>query len=770
MPPARCRRAVTVGDRVRLLRPQARRPGHRPARHRRSTAPDRAQSARRPTGADDHRIGKPDHGAADSQGCAAAREPVEYVAGQGWTRRHQIPIADGSPIPRATTSSAASGRTSRGCGRSPSSPSSPSTSACPGVSGGFVGVDVFFVVSGFLITRLILGELAASGTVSLRNFWGRRARRLLPASTLTVVVTVLFAQRMLPPLVDAVAGHRRHRRRHVHDQLRVRPPARRLLRRPARLDQPVAAAALLVAGRRGAVLPVLAAAARPAHPPPAAVPPARAGDDRRARHRQLRRRPVADGATRRRGRSSCCRRGWASCSPAPRSPSSARASRRSRRRWRAALGWVGVLGIVVACVGFDETIPWPGAAVLVPVVATMAVIVGGTANAPAWAPATRPRRRAAAVGRPALLRPVPLALAGARARRGGVGSAQLAAALRGDRRGRRRLGALGAARRGPGAPLPLPLGRVAAQPGARRGDVRARRRRRVGPALVDRSASTAVSRRPRPIARAPSTTVTPSGTSPPTTTARPRPRRSPWRPSADPVDDAGDARPADRPARPARRLDAAGAAPVVGLVPGAVEPPSVAGVGARPVGAVPRRLREHRRQRPAAAVRVRRRRTAARTILLYGDSHAVQWFEPLEQIALQRGYRLVVLAKGGCPVAEVDVPTPVLHYTCPPYRDRAIAWIESNQPDLVVVGNSYTQYPARRRRVGRRAPRRRSTGWPTRRSHVVVIGDNPASTRRSAGLPVRASRRRRRSARRRAPTRSCPSGSPPRSPPPAPTA
>ena len=81
---------------------------------------------------------------------------------------------------------------------------------------------------------------------------------------------------------------------------------------------------------------------------------------------------------------------------------------------------------------------------------------------------------------------------------------------------------------------------------------------------------------------------------------------------------------------------------------------------------------------------------AERTILLYGDSHAVQWFEPLELIAQQRGLRLVLLAKGGCPVTDVVVPTPVLRHTCPPYRDRAIAWIEENQPALVVVSNSYT--------------------------------------------------------------------------------
>lgn len=59
---------------------------------------------------------------------------------------------------------------------------------------GFLGVDVFFVVSGFLITRLVTREIGRSGTVSLRNFWGRRARRLLPAlATVTVVVLVAAA-------------------------------------------------------------------------------------------------------------------------------------------------------------------------------------------------------------------------------------------------------------------------------------------------------------------------------------------------------------------------------------------------------------------------------------------------------------------------------------------------------------------------------------------------------------------------------------------------
>jgi peptidoglycan/LPS O-acetylase OafA/YrhL len=78
-------------------------------------------------------------------------------------------------------------------------------------SGGFIGVDVFFVVSGFLITSLLLGEVARTGTVRLPNFWARRARRLLPASCLVIVATLIAAQWLYDPLLlgelarDAVA-------------------------------------------------------------------------------------------------------------------------------------------------------------------------------------------------------------------------------------------------------------------------------------------------------------------------------------------------------------------------------------------------------------------------------------------------------------------------------------------------------------------------------------------------------------------------------------
>jgi peptidoglycan/LPS O-acetylase OafA/YrhL len=58
-------------------------------------------------------------------------------------------------------------------------------------SGGFLGVDLFFALSGYLITDLLLREIEATGAVSLVAFWGRRIRRLLPAlATMLAVVTV----------------------------------------------------------------------------------------------------------------------------------------------------------------------------------------------------------------------------------------------------------------------------------------------------------------------------------------------------------------------------------------------------------------------------------------------------------------------------------------------------------------------------------------------------------------------------------------------------
>jgi len=70
----------------------------------------------------------------------------------------------------------------------------------PGISGGFVGVDVFFVISGFLITGLLWRETSNTGTVRLLSFYGARARRLLPASATVGVFIMVSSALVLPPL------------------------------------------------------------------------------------------------------------------------------------------------------------------------------------------------------------------------------------------------------------------------------------------------------------------------------------------------------------------------------------------------------------------------------------------------------------------------------------------------------------------------------------------------------------------------------------------
>ncbi len=59
-------------------------------------------------------------------------------------------------------------------------------------SGGYLGVDLFFVLSGFLITTLLLEEWVGTGRINLAAFWGRRAKRLLPALFLVVVALALY--------------------------------------------------------------------------------------------------------------------------------------------------------------------------------------------------------------------------------------------------------------------------------------------------------------------------------------------------------------------------------------------------------------------------------------------------------------------------------------------------------------------------------------------------------------------------------------------------
>src|SRR4051812_33019495 len=66
------------------------------------------------------------------------------------------------------------------------------------VPGGFVGVDVFFVVSGYLITSLLVEEIATTGRIRLTAFWARRARRILPAALVTLLICAAATMILVP--------------------------------------------------------------------------------------------------------------------------------------------------------------------------------------------------------------------------------------------------------------------------------------------------------------------------------------------------------------------------------------------------------------------------------------------------------------------------------------------------------------------------------------------------------------------------------------------
>src|SRR3954452_18713800 len=63
----------------------------------------------------------------------------------------------------------------------------------PGFTGGFIGVDIFFVLSGYLITGILAKEFEKSGSISLVRFYSRRAKRLLPAVAVVLLATIALS-------------------------------------------------------------------------------------------------------------------------------------------------------------------------------------------------------------------------------------------------------------------------------------------------------------------------------------------------------------------------------------------------------------------------------------------------------------------------------------------------------------------------------------------------------------------------------------------------
>ena len=580
--------------------------------------------------------------------------------------------------------------------------------------GGFVGVDVFFVLSGFLITRLLLKELASTGTLSLPGFWARRARRLLPASCLVLVVTVLAGTVALSPLaqrtlaVDAMAAGvfvvnfvfagrfgdyfaaqlaeaqpsalLHYWSLAVEEQFYLLWPLIlvALTRRPRRYRRLLIATILVIA-----VASLITSVWMTEHRPTWAfyLLPARMVE-------------LLAGAA------------IAAAGPAFRAVNPG---------LRAAFGWFGIAGICVAAMTYDVGTVFPGYMTMLPVLATVLVIVAGGAGGSGRGPVVVLRHPVALwVGRhsyaiylwhwPVLVlveaefgpQPLPtrvllVALA--------VGLSAVSLRLVEDPVRHSPWLAQRAAR---GLALGAALCATAVLAGAwmRSADVR-----------LDSGE----------LASAPTLALVPPTTAAQTTVADQQ--------SAAAV-----------PSPPAERLVALPEGDVDSLVAAnrAVLEQGLAQTD------VPSNLRPALRDVGADraevygddCVAVGRVSTlnpcsygadgSAFTVVLYGDSHSAQWFPALQAIADERQFELVVMIKGGCPTAAVSIPTATLARTCPIWRDQAMAWIAAEQPELVLVSAS-AGYPndddewgdgfaATMRRVVPNA------------GNVVVIGDTPQSS------------------------------------------
>ena len=270
------------------------------------------------------------------------------------------------------------------------------------VSGGFVGVDVFFVVSGFVITNQLLREVESTGRLSLMGFYGRRAKRLLPAAGLVLVVTAVgswlltsrvqwqqiggdivgaavyvvnwvFASRsvdylaedvepspvlhywslaveeqfyLIWPVVIIVLLWVLRRRAHRAAGPQGLPPRETVV--PQRRH--LAIGLLLMIVLPSLVFSVVYTALRPSEA--FFITPTRLWE-------------LGAGALVALGAGA-----WARWSPG----------------WGAVLAWVGVAAVVASGFLVDTATPWPGYAALVPVLGTAAVIVGGYTHS-RWSPA-----------------------------------------------------------------------------------------------------------------------------------------------------------------------------------------------------------------------------------------------------------------------------------------------------------------------------------------------------------------------------------------------
>ena len=561
-------------------------------------------------------------------------------------------------------------------------------------SGGYVGVDVFFVVSGYLITSLLTRDLVHSSWRALPAFWARRARRLLPASFVMVVSTLVVGRVVLDPLasrdlmrdglavstftVNVVFAHRQND--YLAAQLAPSPllhcwslaleeqfyvvwPGLLLVavsvRRRLRWF-PAAMVGVLLAGSLA-----LCIAWTPHHQPASFfLLPARA---------------------------------WELLTGAALATIGASIDR-VHRVVRAVGGWVGLAAIVITTLRFDDLTRFPGAAAALPVTATALVLAaGGASHGPARLLDIRPLTWLGARSYGIYLWHWPvLVLAGtafgplnAVQRLAGVVAAVMLAAVsfRLVEDPARRSQWLGArARRSLllGGGLGLTAAGVAAvmlvlAPTLDGGSIAA------APALVlpVSKVSAASSEPPATEPAAGTTTTEARATTPTAVTSTSATTVSP------------------SPEAVMASLSAANAPTLAGSatnddVPSNLTPSLRSARADKPQIYADGCILDNGRIDKVGCVYGDT--ASPTTVVLFGDSHAAQWFPALQDIAVRNHWRLEVRTKKGCPTAEIPIADRARGPECGPWRATVIAHLADEHPALVIM--SAYRYKTTGRAVG----------------------------------------------------------------------